>query len=149
MEKKQHITAFYLEALLLIVVFIGMILVLTQVFGMGQLQSNQAKLLTGSVHIAENAAELFAGTDNAQDLLDSLNEKENAEWSDEGQTALQVRYNRQFNPDRDGDIILSMTWEPEKEATGTMVKSRISVSVSSDSNPIYEIETASFKEDSK
>ena len=39
MKRNGHITAFYLETLLLIVVFIGIILVLTQVFGLGRVQS--------------------------------------------------------------------------------------------------------------
>ena len=38
MKRNGQITAFYLETLLLIVVFIAIILVLTQVFGLAQLQ---------------------------------------------------------------------------------------------------------------
>ena len=46
MKKNGHITAFYLETLLLIVVFIGINLILTQVFGLGRVQSVEAKRLT-------------------------------------------------------------------------------------------------------
>ena len=46
MKKQEHITAFYVETLLLILVFIAIILVLTHVFGLGKVQSSRAKLLT-------------------------------------------------------------------------------------------------------
>ena len=57
MKKNGHITAFYLETLLLIVVFIGIILILTQVFGLGRVQSVEAGRLTDAVILAQNAAE--------------------------------------------------------------------------------------------
>ena len=57
MKKNGHITGFYLETLLLIVVFIAIILVLTQVFGLAQVQSVRAKQLTEAVTLAGNAAE--------------------------------------------------------------------------------------------
>ena len=52
MKKNGHITGFYLETLLLIVVFIAIILVLTQVFGLAQVQSVRAKQLTEAVTLA-------------------------------------------------------------------------------------------------
>ena len=43
--RKNHITAFYVETLLLILVFITIILVLTHVFGLGRAQSAAAREL--------------------------------------------------------------------------------------------------------
>ena len=57
MKKYSHITGFYLETLILITVFVSIILVLTQVFGLAQLQSTRARQLTGAVALAGNAAE--------------------------------------------------------------------------------------------
>ena len=57
MKKNGPITAFYLETLLLIVVFIGIILVLTQVFGLSRTQSREARRLTDAVILAQNGAE--------------------------------------------------------------------------------------------
>ncbi len=62
MKKGNPITAFYVETLLLILVFIGIILALTQVFGLSRNESVQAKLLTNAVTLAQNAAdEVLAG----------------------------------------------------------------------------------------
>ena len=57
MKKHSHITGFYLETLMLIVVFVLIILVLTQVFGLAQMQSTRAKHLNGAVVLAQTAAE--------------------------------------------------------------------------------------------
>ena len=78
MKRKQHITAFYLETLLMIVVFISIILVLTRVFGRARLQSVEAKRLTAGVTLAQNTAEAVSASGSPQDLLDLLNEKNNA-----------------------------------------------------------------------
>lgn len=78
MKRKQHITAFYLETLLMIVVFISIILVLTRVFGSARLQSVEAKRLTAAVTLAQNTAEAVSASGSPQDLLDLLNEKNNA-----------------------------------------------------------------------
>ena len=78
MKRKQHITAFYLETLLMIVVFISIILVLTRVFGRARLQSVEAKRLTAAVTLAQNTAEAVSASGSPQDLLDLLNEKNNA-----------------------------------------------------------------------
>ena len=45
MKKKQHITAFYMEMLVLTAVFIVVILILTQVFALSRGQSARALLL--------------------------------------------------------------------------------------------------------
>ena len=78
MKRKQHITAFYLETLLMIVVFISIILVLTRVFGSARVQSVEAKRLTAAVTLAQNTAEAASASGSPQDLLDLLNEKNNA-----------------------------------------------------------------------
>ena len=49
MKRNHAVTAFYLETLLLIVVFLGIILVLTQVFGLARIQSASARQLTEAV----------------------------------------------------------------------------------------------------
>ena len=57
---KKHITSFYAETLILILVFVAVILTLTQVFGLAKKQSEEAKLLTSAVTLAQNAAEALS-----------------------------------------------------------------------------------------
>ena len=78
MKKQSHITGFYLETLMLIVVFVLIILVLTQVFGLAQMQSTRAKELNGAVILAQNAAEAVAASETPEELLKLLNENGNA-----------------------------------------------------------------------
>ena len=49
MKKKRHITAFYMEMLVLIAVFTVTILILTKVFALAGEQSAKAQVLTNSV----------------------------------------------------------------------------------------------------
>ena len=78
MKRKQHITAFYLETLLMIVVFISIILVLTRVFGSARVQSVEAKQLTSAVTLAQNTAEAVSASRSPEELLQILNEDGNA-----------------------------------------------------------------------
>ena len=60
MKKNGHVTGFYLETLLLIVVFLLIVLVLTQVFGLAQVQSAEAGRLTESFReMDENVVLMF------------------------------------------------------------------------------------------
>ena len=60
MKKENHVTAFYIEVLLLTVGLIGIVLVLTQIFALGRHESAEARELTDAVCLAQNAAALQA-----------------------------------------------------------------------------------------
>ena len=49
MKKENHITAFYIEVLLMTLVLIGIVLVLTQIFALGRRESAAARELTDAV----------------------------------------------------------------------------------------------------
>ena len=72
MKKNGQITAFYIEALLLIVVFLAIILVLTQVFGLARQQSIAAGQLTDAVTLAGNAAEAVSASADPDELFHLL-----------------------------------------------------------------------------
>ncbi|MBR3719768.1 MAG: hypothetical protein IKN20_07900, partial [Firmicutes bacterium] len=72
--KHEHITAFYIETILLIVSFVLVILVLTNVFGLGKRESSKAQDLTNAVRLAESAAEAFAAAEGPAELADILDE---------------------------------------------------------------------------
>ena len=58
MKQKRHITGFYIETLLLILVFVSIILVITNIFGMARVSSARARHLTTAVALAQNTAEV-------------------------------------------------------------------------------------------
>ena len=60
MRKASQVTAFYVEVLILTVGMILIVLVLTQVFALGRMQSASAEELTDAVCLAQNAAEAVA-----------------------------------------------------------------------------------------
>ena len=143
MKKQGHITGFYLETLMLIVVFISIILVLTQVFGLAQLQSVKAKQLTDAVVLAGNAAEAVSASDSTDELLSLLNENGNAvpRTDTAGVTA---HYGDDLTPEPDGRYRVDVTWLPEETASGIMITSVVEVHCGETEEPVYRLETEAF-----
>ena len=75
-------------------VFVAVILTLTQVFGMAKKQSEEAKLLTAAVTLAQNAAEAFSVSENDEKLLALLDEGGNANLNPDRGGVLRVRVER-------------------------------------------------------
>ena len=143
MKRNGSVTAFYLETLLLIVVFIAIILVLTSVFGLGRAQSARAAQLTDAVCLAQNAAEAVSASTSAEELLTLLNENGNA--ASAGDTAgVTARYGRDLRPDPDGVYSVQVSWLPEPDERGTFVRSEILVRRGGDPAPLYRLETAAY-----
>ena len=135
---RKQITTFYVETLLLIAVFIGTILVLTQVFGAAKVQSAQARLLNHAVLLAENAAEAVAASDSPEALAALLNENDNAAYSPE-ERAVWAFYNADMTPAR-GDLAVKITWEPWRG----LVSSEIIVYRESSEQVLYTLDTAVY-----
>ena len=64
--KRQKMLSFYVEALLMILIFVTVILVLTGVFGAARSQSAEAKRLSQAVTLAANAAEAVSAVDSLE-----------------------------------------------------------------------------------
>lgn len=168
MKKKQHITAFYLETLLMIVVFIAIILVLTRVFGSARVQSTRAKRLTAAVTLAQNAAEAVSAAQTPQDLVEILNEGGNAILQEDaaaGAALVTAAYDGEMNPVaiapqdpaqtdpgtaetgaadllRQGvDLIVETTWAP---AESGMVESVVTVFDGHTGKAIYTLNTSAY-----
>ena len=141
MKKNGHISAFYLETLLLILVFIAIILVLTHVFGLGKVQSGEAKLLTNAVCLAENAAEAVSASDSAQTVAELLDEGGNVRLLDSG--TVEANYDSDMKPDmtRAASLRVLISWEPAADdpefVTGT-----IRVYHGERADALYELHTA-------
>jgi len=145
--KRHGITTFYLEALFLIAVFIAVILVLTRVFGVGRSQSQEARLLTNAVNLAQNAAEAVSASTSPDDVaaLLTADGAEQAGILVDGTQGVTARYNQQLQPDPEGSLRLEISWEPEETVSGTLVNSQIAVWLEEQNEaPVYTIQTAVF-----
>ena len=141
MKTHRQVTAFYIETLLLVLVFVGIILVLTGVFSLAKRESREAELLSGAVTLSQNAAEAVSAADSEEELLALLDRDGNASLGQEGVTA---RYDEDMRPDPSGALRLDVTWQPEAAEGGTLVRSRITVTCQGRAEPIYTLDTASF-----
>ena len=139
-----HLRSFYLETLMLIVVFVLIILVLTQVFGLAQMQSTRAKELNGAVILAQNAAEAVAASETPEELLKLLNENGNAVPMTEP-AGVTARYDRDLNPDAEGNYRVDVTWLPEETENGILVHSVAEVRCEETEAPVYRLETERFR----
>lgn len=140
MRDKHRITAFYMEMLLLVVVFTGVILIISGVFAAAKEQSSNARALNGAVRLAENAAEIVAGTDDRSEMVDLLGGNDSAACHLESQKLL-ARYNWNMESDPDGAFLVEVTWE-EKDG---LVDYDITVTWQ-DGEPVYELKTSVFYE---
>lgn len=140
MKNKHRITVFYMEMLLLVAVFTGVILVLSGVFAAAREQSSEARTLNGAVRLAENAAEIVTGTDDRSEMVDLLGENNSAACHLESKKML-ARYNVDLEPDPDGGFLVLITWE---EQDG-LVDYDITVTWQ-DGEPVYKLETSVFYE---
>ena len=144
MKKHSHITGFYLETLMLIVVFLVIILLLTQVFGLAQMQSTKAKRLTGAVILAQNAAEAVSASETPDELLALLNDNNNA-FPMTDTVGVTACYDSDLNPDAGGIYRVDVTWLPEEAGDGTMIRSTAEVRCDETDEPVYRLETESFR----
>ena len=151
MKKNGHITSFYIETLMLIIVFIAMILVITQIFGEARLASNRAKILTNAVTLAQNAAESFEAADSPETLQRLLCFDENGvqAGSDLGfpdgpdRPVLSCAFGEDMKPAVGAPYLLQLQWMPEDDG---LVRTQISVFYAGQKESVYTLETASSKE---
>ena len=143
--KRHRITTFYMETLFLIAVFIAVILVLTRVFGAGRSQSQEAKLLTSAVNLAQNAAEAVSGSTGLEDVAELLTEKDAASVTIDEEQGVIACYDRDMKPDPDGELKLKIGWEPSESVSGTLVSCPITVwQEDRTDEPVYMLQTAVF-----
>lgn len=134
----NHSTAFYMETLFLASIFVILILVLVQVFAFAIHMSDNARMLTGAVQLAENAAEAVAASDSREKLLLFLDEGGNAQINHNG---VVCEYDRDMKPQPGGDIQMEVTWEPGENG---IVDSRITVFSEDVEAPVYIMSTAVY-----
>ena len=143
--KRQQLTSFYLEALLLLSIFVAMILVLTGVFGTARARSAEARRLTQAVTLAANAAETLYAADSPEQAAALLDEGGNVRIVKDG---LEAAYLSDGSPCTDGQgvLILTMSWEPSAE-DAALVMSRIAVYAAEEEEPVYVLETGRYRKE--
>lgn len=144
-KKKQHITAFYMEMLVLVAVFIVVILILTKVFAMSRQQSAKAEILTNSVCLAENTAEIVAASESEETLLALLEETGNVSVLEAGGNRIFCsRYDNEMRPAAEGSFSVEIEWTPEDAKEGSFVNSTVRVYWNGGAEPVYTLETGVF-----
>lgn len=152
-KRRRHITAFYIETLILVAVFILVILVLTKVFAWSGRLGERAEILTGAVHLAENAAEAAAASESLEDLRALLDENGNAGISEDGSREtggiLQAWYDGTGNPAPEGDFRVEVSWRPAGDLAESgggegLVECTVSVFWTEEAEPVYVLETAVY-----
>ena len=142
MKRSGHITAFYLETLMLIMVFLGIILILTRIFGMGRLQSAEAARLSDAVTLAQNAAEAVSAARTPAELGAllvpdaGLREKTVTSGKD-----IRVSFDRALRPDPAGPYTVVISWDEEADG---FVRSHIEVFTRTGRDGLYALDTAVF-----
>ena len=150
MSKGRHMTAFYLETVLMVIIFVLVIAALAQVFSLARTESRQAQQLTNAVCLAQNAAEAVAAAGSVDELGQLLQENGNVTVQKDGLTAW---YDGSLQPvsaeaaAADPQAMrLEATWEPGKRAAGagTMVTSAITVYEGAAQEPVYTLDTGVY-----
>ena len=146
MRRHDHLTAFYIETLLLVMVFVSIILVLTGVFGLARKRASEAKLLTNAVTLSQNAAEAVAASHSDEALLKLLDERNNA-VSMPDTAGVMAYYDVDMRPDPKGALRVDVTWLTEPQETGILTHSVIEVRYNGRTEPVYRLDTAAFRKE--
>ena len=155
-NKHAHITAFYLETLLMILVFVAVILMLTQVFGASRKLSAEAGYLSDAATISESVSAAVRASDDEEALIGILNgaAAEEGGSSANGTPAvllkgapvptIEVRYDDDLVPAGDGPYEVTVTWEKTAGTRGDYVDSEITVRRDGVEDPILVTHTGTY-----
>ena len=149
MNKDRHMTAFYLETALMVIIFVLVIAVLAQAFSHAGMQSREAEQLTNAVCLAQNAAEAVSAADSEEALAQLLDENGNVVLADAA--VVTAYYDEDMQPvaadaaSQDGILRVEATWDPGEEgAGGTFVNSDISVYQEGGEDPLFTMNTGVY-----
>ena len=137
--RKRTYTAFYVEALLLVLALLAVVLILAQCFAAAERTRGNAKQLTEAVHLARNAAEAAAGAESPEALAQLLADGA----GNATESGLQIPYNEDMEPDPAGAMSLQISWDKRPEPGGGLVTYTIWVTTREDEE-LYRLETAVY-----
>ena len=146
MKDRGHSTAFYIETLVMIMIFVVIILVLTKVFAIAKADSINAKELTNAVAMAQNTAEVIQSSESKDEFITLMDEDGNV--TEDGDTVV-IRYDKDNKADSQGIYAVNVTWTPKKTDAGELVTSDISVIYGDDEDSIYDMSTKVYIKEGK
>ncbi len=138
---KREKSVFLVEALVLILSFIGVILVLSSLFEKSAVLSMEARKLNDAVLLSENAAEIVKSCRDEIDLETFLKERFQAEKTPEG---MRICFNSALEPEKTGEYRLLVNCT---EKTDGYREAQISVYDQKTGSLIYSLPCASYRED--
>lgn len=150
MNRERTMTAFYLETVLMVIIFVLVIMILSQVFGLSRKQSTEAELLTNAVCLAQNTAEAVAASGSEKALLELLDENGNAVLTKtDGAPSLTAYYDAGMHPVAEASageesLRVEVTLNPSPGETGDLVASDIAVYEGSGDKPVYTLQTGVY-----
>jgi hypothetical protein len=151
-NKHAHITAFYLETLLMILVFVAVILMLTQVFGASRKLSAEAGYLSDAATISESVSAAVRASDDEEALIgilngaagDSANGTPAVLLNGASVPTIEVRYDDDLVPAGDGPYEVTVTWEKTAGTRGDYVDSEITVRRDGVEEPVLVTHTGTY-----
>ncbi|MBO6164307.1 MAG: type II secretion system protein [Lachnospiraceae bacterium] len=142
MKKRGEITAFYVETLVMIVVMIGILLVLTRIFGIARGESVRAKRLSEAVTIAQNIEESLQ-LDTSEKLPEGTLPLRDIEEKRESTTEQYIGYYDWT----DTDSTTARTYRVEvtrQWLSDTLAQDTIAVSAEDGGEAIYTLQARSY-----
>ena len=135
--KQGRNISFYIEIVLMLIISVLAISVLANAFSKSDLNSRKAKQLSDAVTLAASGAEAFLASESEEDVLKTLNEKDNALAAGSDITAT---YNDDLQPDAKGKMKMTIHWDD----AGDFVNGTVTVFYGEEK--IYDLETGFSKE---
>ncbi len=143
MNRQKHITSFYIETIVMILIFVMVILILTQVFGASRKESVEAMRLTDAVCLAENAQTAVTASGSASELAELLDNGNETLREESGQTVIDCFYDRDLKPSKEGAYRLTVTWKQKAGQEG-FVPGTIEVYYQNEDLPTYSLDTGVY-----
>ena len=143
-RKRSHSTAFYLETLLMILVFVTVILLLTQVFGASMRLSRDADVRTTAVTLSESVDQACLATVDDAELLAILTGNGTGYGSVTGKGSLEVYFGEDLKPSAKGPYKVTIERDLTKGVRGTYAETVITVYHESSDEPVLETNTAEY-----
>lgn len=144
MKRSAHITAFYVETLLMIVVMAVILMVMTGVFGYSRANSVRAKHLTEAVTVAQNTAEALTFADDLEACTAYLPLEDSSLTTEaDGSEVLTGYYKwvRAAAPEEESVYRVEIT---RAMPVDSMCASSIAVYYDREEKPVYELETSRY-----
>lgn len=143
--KQDGAAAFYIETFALLAVFTAVTVLLVNGFLLAGKLSREAGVLSGAVHLAENAAEMVAASDSGEMLFGLLNEAGNASVLEAAEGGLGNVYRAEYDsdtmPESGGIFYADVSWIPDQDG---LVRSTIDVYWNNGAEPVYTLELAVY-----